>query len=302
MRFSTCLILGAWAASLALPSCNALPGALPGPSPTPSPTPAPPTHTPEPVAAWVNGSPILLSHFQAEVGRFEAAHSVIGIDLATPDIYNSQVLQALIDRRLLFLGALASGLSLEPGTVDRKMAELSTQLGSSEAMGAWLAANHYSVESFRAALEEEMLAAQMVSRITGAVMPTADQVHARHILVATREEAEGVLQQLASGASFADLASRLTLDLSTRPAGGDLGWFPRRYLNVPEVEAAAFELGPGQISGIVSSRLGFHIVQTLERGERPLSPDALRRLQTLAVEDWLAAQRQTAVIEILVVP
>ncbi len=212
------------------------------------------------------------------------------------------MLQALIDRRLLFLGALASGLSLEPGAVDQRMADLSLQAGSNEAMGAWLAANHYSVDSLRAALEEEMLAAQMVARIVATVPAAAEQVHARHILVASREQAEQVLRALASGEDFAALASRLTLDLSTRPAGGDLGWFPRRYLTVPEVEAAAFDLEPGQTSGVVESRLGYHIVQTLERGDPPLAPDALRRLQALAVEDWLAAQRQAAVIEILVVP
>ncbi len=302
MHLRSWLLLATWAASAALSGCSMLPGPLAGASPTPSPTAAPPTPTPEPLAARVNGTPILLSDFQAEVARFEAAQADLGIDLATLGDYESQVLQALIDRRLLSLGALSSGLSLEPGAVDQRMEDLSTELGSNEAVGAWLAANHYSVESFRAALEEEMLAAHMVSRLADSVGPAAEQVHARHILVASREEAEEILQQLAAGAEFAELASLLTLDLSTRPAGGDLGWFPRRYLAVPEVEAAAFDLEPGQISGIVPSRLGFHIVQTLERGERPLSPDALRRLQALAVEDWLAAQRQTAVIEILVVP
>lgn len=302
MRLRFWALLATWVGCLMFAGCRALPSGLGGTTPTPSPTPPPPTATPEPLAARVNGTPILLADYQAEVARFEAAQAELGIDLASSGNYRSRVLEALIDRRLLSLGALAGGLSLEPSALDERMAELAVEVGSNEAMGAWMAASHYSVESFRAALREEVLAAQMIADIISGVPETAEQVHARHILVATREEAERVLRQLAAGADFAELARALTLDLSTRPAGGDLGWFPRRYLTVPEVEAAAFDLQPGQTSGIVESRLGFHIVQTLERGEHPLSPDALSRLQTLAVEDWLGAQRQAAVIEILVAP
>ncbi len=302
MRLRFWALLGTGIGCLTLTGCSALPTGLGGTTPTPSLTPAPPTATLEPLAAQVNGTPILLAEYQAEVARFEAARGQLGIEFATPPDYRGRVLQALIDRRLLSLGALASGLSVEPADVDRKMAELAAQVGSNEAMGAWMAANHYSVASLRAALQEEMLAAQMVSRIAVSVPETTDQVHARHVLVASRPEAEDILRQLAAGADFAELARSVTLDLSTRPGGGDLGWFPRRYLTVPEVEAAAFDLQPGETSGIVESTLGFHIVQTLERGEHPLSPDALRCLQALAVEDWLQAQRQAAVIEILVAP
>ncbi|MEW6569338.1 MAG: peptidylprolyl isomerase [Chloroflexota bacterium] len=293
---------GIWASLLTLAGCSALPAGLAGATPTPSVTPSPPSATPQPLAARVNGTPILLSDYQAEVARFEAAKAQLGIDLATLGDYRGQVLQALIDRRLLALGAEASGVRIDPAALDGKLEELAAEMGSNEAMGAWMAANDYSADSFRAALQEELLAAQMVSQIVAAVPSTAEQVHARHLLVATRTEAEDLLRQLATGADFAELARSYSLDLSTRPAGGDLGWFPRRYLTVPEVEAAAFDLQPGDLSAIVESSLGFHIVQTLERGERPLSPHALRHLQTLAVQDWLQTQRQTAVIEILVVP
>jgi peptidyl-prolyl cis-trans isomerase C len=147
-----------------------------------------------------------------------------------------------------------------------------------------------------------MLAAEMVARIAEAVPLEADQVHARHILVANLEQAESLRGEILAGADFAELAAAQSLDLSTRPAGGDLGWFPAGYLTTPEVEAAAFSLGPGETSDVVESRLGFHIVQTIERAVRPLMPDTLERLQEIAVESWLAEKRQASSIEILVAP
>jgi peptidyl-prolyl cis-trans isomerase C len=145
-----------------------------------------------------------------------------------------------------------------------------------------------------------MLAAEMVARIAERVPAEAEQVHARHILVATREEAEGLREEILAGADLGELALALSLDLSTRPAGGDLGWFPRGYLTAPEVETAAFSLEAGATSEVIESRLGFHVVQTLERATRPLQPDALERLQETAVENWLEARRQDSTVELLI--
>jgi parvulin-like peptidyl-prolyl isomerase len=71
---------------------------------------------------------------------------------------------------------------------------------------------------------------------------------------------------------------------------------------VPEVEAAAFDLQPGELSEVIESDLGFHIVQTIERRERPLAPDALRQLREEAVMDWLVAQREVAEVQIFIAP
>jgi peptidyl-prolyl cis-trans isomerase C len=290
------------AGALMLANCTVPFGQRIGGSPTPSPAPATPTITPLPLAAQVNGEPIYLADFEEEVGRFEAAQGELGTNLATLGDYRRQVLQAMIDRHLLAQGARASGLTVDQATVSGRVDQLAAELGSNEAMGAWLAENGYSVESFVTSLTEEMEAERMVAQIAADVPASADQVHARHILVASREEAERLLQQLAEGADFGALAQTASLDLSTRPAGGDLGWFPRGYLTMPEVEEAAFGLQPGEVSGVVESGLGFHLVQTIEHAEHPLSPDALQQMQQLAVQTWLSSQRQTATIEILVSP
>ena len=133
-------------------------------------------------------------------------------------------------------------------------------------------------------------------------MPSvAEQVHARHILVGNLELANSLREQVLGGADFGELAQQYSQDFSTGPSGGDLGWFPRGVLTIPEVETAAFSLPEGQISPVVQSFLGYHIVQTLEREDaRPLTPSALEILRRKAVEEWLAQQMQTANIEIFI--
>jgi parvulin-like peptidyl-prolyl isomerase len=109
--------------------------------------------------------------------------------------------------------------------------------------------------------------------------------------------------ELQAGADFATVALNYSRDLSSRAAGGDLGWFPRGILTVPEVEDAAFALQPGETSGIVQSSLGFHIVQTIERDPaRPLSPAAAQVLRAAAFTAWLDELVAGAAIEQFIAP
>ena len=281
-------------AALVLAACNG------GLFATPTATAPPPTATPtpEPLAASVNGQGILLADFEDEVARFEAAQALLGTDLASLGDYRSRVLRALIDRALLAQGAADRGNEIDRAAVEAELEALAEARGGNEAMGAWMAENHYALETFKRALRQDMLAAIMVEELSLSVGERAQQVRAAHILVATRGEADTLLAELAAGADFADLARASSLDASTRPAGGDLGWFPAGYLLVPEVDSVAWALAPGETSGVVESALGYHIVRVLERDERPLSPDARRFLRERAVELWLEAERVAAQIEI----
>jgi peptidyl-prolyl cis-trans isomerase C len=130
------------------------------------------------------------------------------------------------------------------------------------------------------------------------VPQSAEQVHARHILVDTAEEAGRLHAQLEAGADFASLARAHSQDTSTRENGGDLGYFPRGILVSSEVEEAAFSLQPGQFSDVITSVLGYHIVQVVERDpDRSISPENLQLLREQAVQDWIRSLWAQAEVE-----
>ncbi|HEX9797182.1 MAG TPA: peptidylprolyl isomerase [Anaerolineales bacterium] len=288
--------------TLALTGCGLLPAAAtPTPGP-PTPTSVPPTPTPMPGAALVNQERITLVEYEAEVQRYEAAQAEAGTELASLGPYRQQVLQALIDLELLAQAAVAAGDDLGPDELSREIDRLAEELGGSEAMGAWLAAQGYDLDSFGRALRRELLAQLTIERVAGQLIGPVEQVHARHLLVASREEAEALRGQIEAGADLGELAVTQSLDLSTRVGGGDLGWFPRGVLTQPAVEEAAFALAPDEVSQVVESDLGYHLIEVIEREVRPLSANDLRRLRQAAVEEWLAAERQRAAIEILIEP
>lgn len=89
-----------------------------------------------------------------------------------------------------------------------------------------------------------------------------DKVHCAHILVRTEKEANMVLERLKRGEKFANIAKEVSLCPSGKN-GGDLGTFGRGKM-VKEFEETAFALEKGQISPIVKTRFGYHIIKRLE--------------------------------------
>jgi peptidyl-prolyl cis-trans isomerase C len=88
-----------------------------------------------------------------------------------------------------------------------------------------------------------------------------DEVSTRHILLKSEEEAKQVKGKLDKGEDFVELAKKYSIDPNAKVTGGDVGSHPKGTL-LPEYEAAAFKLTkPGQVSGIVKSQLGYHIIR-----------------------------------------
>lgn len=104
-----------------------------------------------------------------------------------------------------------------------------------------------------------------------------EQVQVRHILIAgtegsSRAQAEKVLEELKAGANFAQLAKERSADTGSGAKGGDLGWFARGRM-VPEFDEAAFALKqPGDLSGIVETKFGYHILKLDARRPAGLRP------------------------------
>jgi peptidyl-prolyl cis-trans isomerase D len=124
---------------------------------------------------------------------------------------------------------------------------------------------------------------------------TPEQVRASHILLKTegkddaavRKQAEDILAKAKSGADFAQLATKFSEDDGSKVKGGDLGLFPKGQM-VPEFDAVAFTLAPGQISELVKSQFGYHVVKVLEK--QPASKRTLDEVR-VQIEDQVKTQR-----------
>lgn len=117
------------------------------------------------------------------------------------------------------------------------------------------------------------------------------QTHCRHILKMTRgadpatvelkrREIDSIAALLAQGADFIELAKAETEDLSGKQSGGDLPWFGPGMM-VPEFEKAAFALEPGQISGVIESPFGYHIILCEERREGEPEEEINRQIEAI---------------------
>jgi peptidyl-prolyl cis-trans isomerase C len=279
------------AAPVAASPASTTPTAIP-PTATPSPTPEPPA------AARVNGQIITLADFEKELARYEAAQRSLGGPQPVGEHpYQSDVLDYLIEQTLIEQAAASLGIYVSDSELDTEIQRLQTETGA-EVFAEWLQTNQYTLDEFRQVLRAQLITQAMIDRVASQVGATADQVHARHIVVASVETGQAILTQLEQGADFATLARTYSLDESTRLNGGDLDFFPRGLLLAPEVEEAAFALAVGETSQLIESDFGIHIIQVLDRDPaRPLSAEVQQRLRAIAFQQWLDGLWQAATVE-----
>lgn len=259
-------------------------------SPQPTLTSPPPTPTPVPLALSINGVPITLEEYRASQARLQAVQD----DDLSPDEVQQRVLDEFISQVLLAQAADIGGFVVDDAMLEERILHLEEQLGSTQALAEWQADHGYTDESFRRELRRSVAAAWMRDQIIATVPDTAEQVRMRQILLFNPDDARLIMEQLESGVQFENLAG-----VYDPLGGGELGWFPRGYLTVPELEETAFSLQPGDYSQVIETTLGYHIVQVIERQpNRPLTPDAKLTLQIKAVETWLQEQRENSEIRI----
>jgi len=305
-------VLAALLLSTAMVACAAPPSPSTAPPPTATPVPpdapttppesaeptatsVPASPTPEPaLAARVNGEPIYLADYERELERYKSSLQAQGVD---PNSQEGQdkiaqargwILNMMIEQVLTEQAAKKAGVSVSDAEVEQYMQDMIAESGGEEAFRAKLQEWGETYEHAKQEVRAQLIGMQMTQRVVSEVPDSAEQVHARHILVDTKEEAQRIHSQLEAGADFATLARAHSLDKSTREHGGDLGYFPRGILVSQEVEEAAFSLQPGQFSGVISSPLGFHIVQVVEREpDRAVAAENLQLLREKAVQDWV---------------
>ncbi len=258
----------------------------------PTATPVPPTATPPPSVAIVNGEYITLAEFQAELARYQSAQTALGV-IVSDEEANKVVLEDMIAQFLLAQAAREANFNLTEAGLKSRMDALASEIGGTQALSAWQSAYGYDDVSFQVALKRSVESAWMRDKIIADVPTTVEQIHVRQILTYNEEDARAALEELKAGADFDELAAwydPITL--------GELGWVPRGYLLDPSADEAVFALQAGKYTEIIATHAGYHIFKALERGDHPLSPDALLSMQELALRNWLAEKRANSEIEL----
>lgn len=261
MNLKLSLRLAASAAALAALSCGS---ALAQDAATPA--PAAPAAASAPVAPPAPDTPL------AKVGDqtiTQADLDTASQDLASqfgqlpPDQQRVAVLSALIDIKALAEEANAAKLADDPA-VARQLAFLRERALH----------NAYFDKNGLATITDAELKARYDAEV--AAMKPVDEVHAQHILVPTKEEAEAVIKELDGGKDFAAVAAEKSKD-SSGANGGDLGFFGPGQM-VPPFEAAAFALEPGTYTKEpVQSQFGWHVIKVLEK--RKQQPPAFEQVK-----------------------
>jgi parvulin-like peptidyl-prolyl isomerase len=267
----------------------------PSVEPTAEPTP---TATPEPLALRVNGEGVSAAEFAADLAQLQEAVAAgpAGNSTADPAAQRQQAIDNLVDLLLLAQGAAENGYVVDDAALQGAMDRLAEQKGSAQSLKDWAAKRGYTEASFRAALRRQIAAAWQRDHLAEQVPVEAEQIRARQIQTIDENIAKQALEYVKiPGTNFTAYA----YNYDTR-AGGDLGWFPRGYLLQPEVESAAFDMQPGEISPVIRSNVGYHIVYVIAREpSRALSPDARRVLQHKAIASWLENRRKESSVEVL---
>ncbi len=215
-------------------------------APAPAAAPAAPARPVDPVLARVNGSEIRMSDLSVLAQSLpEEARQ-----LPPAQLY-PQLLDQAIDGKALVALAKKEKLDANP-EVARAMT-----LAAERTLQSALVSREVGPS-----VDETKVRARFDKEIAG--KPGVEEIHARHILVATEEQAKKLIAELKAGGDFAALAKTNSTDPGAA-SGGDLGFFKATDM-LPEFSTAAFALKPGQVSDTpVQTRYGWHIIKVEER-------------------------------------
>ncbi len=186
-----------------------------------------------------------------------------------------QMLDRLIENRLILQEAVRQGIQVSDLEADRFLEDFRRQFHSEKEMEEALKKGGTSIEQRKKSDRELMMRLKLEAKMKEQVpisendiekywketRPSLlkDMVKARHILVKTENEAEEIRKKLQKGERFEDLAKQYSQDTFTKERGGDLGWFSRE-MEVKEFGEAAFSLKVGEVSPPVKTVLGYHLV------------------------------------------
>jgi peptidyl-prolyl cis-trans isomerase C len=292
---------------------------------TNSPAPAPSGHDPKQIIARVNGKEVhrdaldqAMQAYQTQLAR--RGHSVLPPDTAQLE---SNAFEDVVSRELLLQEATAHPSTNVNAKTAETLEKMKSQLGSEEDFKKALQENGVTQDEFVARLRENVLIQEsMEQTVDRSVKMAPDEaqdfyksnsekfrepetVRASHILIRVPADASAEVKQqkkaqiraarslIQNGEKFADVAKKYSEDTYSARNGGDLGAFPRGAM-VPEFEQTAFSLKPSEMSDVIETKFGYHIIMVTEHTATHQRPFAEAKDD---IEKYLRARKGSEVVQ-----
>lgn len=294
-------------------------------------------------AVRVNGVAISYQRFHGFYTEYQRSKGVAvgarGDQLGLLTRLRREAMDQMVEQELVRQAAQKKGIKVAQEEVDAAVAELRKVFDNPRSFAARLQTEGFTEESYRQHVEGMIAAKRYLDEIRAGAGTVSDeeleayyrdntqrltfpeQVRVRQILLvwkprgtrndrgAVREAMAPILERARAGEDFAELARKYSEDPETAPKGGDMGFFHRGE-RVPALEKAAFALKPGEVSDMVDTPFGVHIIRLEERRDAYLLPlDQVRgqlreHVRTekaeAAVQAEVARLRESAEIKILI--
>jgi peptidyl-prolyl cis-trans isomerase C len=254
------------------------------------------------IVAVVNGTVIAKEDFSRAVSRVQMQAVKRGTNLNDSMLVEikKRVLEDLISRELLYQESQKKGIKISEKEVDEKLMDIKKRLPNQASFESALKSINFSEATFKTFIRRGMAIEKFIGEQFGKEVEIADketrsyyennlnlfkkpeQVRASHILIKVEPQAsesqraeaqkklEKIQEKMQNGEDFASLAKEFSQGPSN-VKGGDLGYF-RRGQMVKPFQDAAFALKPGEVSGIVKTRFGYHLIKVVDKKQEGTIP------------------------------
>ncbi|HYE84675.1 MAG TPA: peptidylprolyl isomerase [Clostridia bacterium] len=233
------------------------------------------------------------------------------------EVAREKLLDMLIDEKLQLKKAAELGITVTDEEVNGEVDKAKKYFDSEDKFNEFLKGQSMDLEYFKQSVRKELTINKLTDKLTEKVALSDNEVKAyydthqnefvsvkaSHILLDTKEEAEKMLERVKAGENFAELAKQNSIDPSAKENSGDLGYF-RQGDMVEPFEKAAFALKPGEISEIVQTDFGFHIIKAednkldkFEDIKEQLKGNLLNDKKSTEYEKLMEEMRKNAKIE-----
>ena len=290
------------------------------------------------IAATVQGEDISEARLQNSIDSYlQQQGTNIGAirDPKRLKVVREQVLEVLIGQELLWQAAYKNKLIASDEEISQAYEQYQAQFDDEVSFNIKIQEGGYNKTTFQEYLKRQLSAQKWIQEfVAKEVIVDESEIHAfylenqqqftqpekiraRHILIQVNPQAgntekenasrllAGIKQEIDSGASFETLAREKSQD-SSAEAGGDLGYFERGQMVKP-FEKAAFSLAPGEVSEIIETRFGFHLIQLVDRKPsvqyeekdlvEKIQPYLWQQKYQQAVQDAVTVLKEGALIE-----